>query len=652
MPVESSRHTFRGRRLVLAVLSLMLMTSSCDCDDKIRKMISNPGERGESPKKKIDTGNLGKQGPAEKEPNDFAEQATLLELGGDLRPVLGEVRNETDRDWYALTSRNNETWQVEATITPRSDRLDPVVRVAVDGAEDAALTYNVAGPGEPEVIPILAVTPEPTRIYVRGNEGSKGEYELTFKKRLSGGATEAEPNDEVAVAERFKAPGEIQGFHDRPNDRDVFYVPRKNLTGEVFDFEVSSTGYPQDIAVYGERELEAPLVRMQVPPEKTARIPNLRLPEGALGIWIVSSAGESYSRDRSYRLRLLPHSPEAVELDAEPNDTDETAQKIALGDELAGYLHTPEDVDRLRIYVDGVPKVDEQGDGESAHAPSDDEQPDAGVKKKHDGEPTDVADAGSEEEGGDIDDPSDEPVDPLAALPEKEEPKHLVRVDLTTKKETLRLALAHYGEEAEPVVLEAEEPGEPVVLCNVRQDSGYVDIGVRPLSSEEGAISSGFDYMLRSSDVSKQDGLEIEPNDTRDEADRLTPDVPRSGFVTTARDVDVYAFGIREPAPPEKKVRGSEPAGADESGGTPMVMRRVELRLEGNALNMSFDILDDEGGIVAEVNRAGVGGDEEIALDLPPGLYYVRVDSESGFNCEPYRLSVSVKETSGASEQP
>jgi hypothetical protein len=639
MPVDSKTQIATLRRLTFAVLATTLMTSSCDCDDKIRKMISNPGERGESATKKLDTGDLGKQGPAEKEPNDFAEQATLLELGGDLRPVVGEVENETDRDWFALTSRNDEIWQVEATITPKSDRLDPVVRVAIDDAEDAALTYDIAGPGEPEVIPILNVTPDPTRIYVRGKEGSKGQYELTFKKRLSGGAIEAEPNDEVSVAERFKAPGEIQGFHDRPNDRDVFYVPRKNLTGEVFDFEVTSTGYPQTIAVYGDRKLETPLVRMQVPPEEPARIPNLELPEGALGVWIVSSAGESYSRDRSYRLRLLPHSPEAVELEAEPNDTDETAQKLALGDELAGYLHTPDDVDRLRIYVDGVP-VEEGDEGADAGTAKQKPEgaPDAGGPEKPvDAGAADQGDAGAQPKA---------PVDPLAALPEKESPEHLVRVDLTPRKETLRVALAKYdGADADPVVLEADEPGEPVVLCNVRQDDGYVDVEVRPLSSEEDTMTSGFDYTLTSSDVSEREGLEIEPNDARETADRLTPEQPRDGFVTTEGDVDVYAFGITVP-----ETRPDPDAGSQPTPSMPNQTRRVELRLEGNALNMSFDVLDDEGGVVARVNRSGVGGDEEIALDLPPGLYYLRVDSERGFNCEPYRLSISVEEMSGPSE--
>ena len=631
------------RRAALALFATTLMTSSCDCDDKIRKMISNPGERGESESKKLDTGNLGKQGPSEQEPNDFAKQATLLELGGDLRPVVGEIRNETDRDWYALTSRNDETWQVEATVTPRSDRLDPVIRVAMDDAEDAALTYNTAGPGEPEVIPILSVTPEPTRIYVRGQEGSKGEYELTFKKRLSGGAIEAEPNDEVGAAERFKAPGEIQGFHDRPNDRDVFYVPRKNLTGEVFDFEVTSTGYPQEIAVYGQRELETPLLRLQVPPEKAARVPNMKLPGGALGIWIVSSAGESYSRDRSYRLRLLPHSPEAVELDAEPNDTDETAQKLALGDELAGYLHTPEDVDRFRIYVDGVPK-DDEGEGAADAGEQPRKTVDAGQQEAE--KPTDAG-PGSAKDAGTRD---DRPVDPLAEIPEKESPEHLVRVDVTPRKETLRLALVFYDQDEEPVVLEAQEPGEPVTLCNVRRDEGYLDLEIRPLSSEEGAMTTGFDYGLQTSDVSEEDGLEVEPNDTRERADRLTPDLFLLGYITTEKDVDVYAFGIREPEPEPSAADAGDAGGSPRSRGS--ATKRVELRLEGNALNMSFDVLDDEGGVVAQVNRRGVGGDEEIALDLPPGLYYLRVDSERGFNCEPYRLSISVEETSGPSDQP
>ncbi len=622
----------------------MLTVSSCQCEDAVRQMISNPGNR----KAKVEQAEQRRQksessAPHEQEPNNFPKQATLVELGGDLRPVEAAIADAKDHDWFALKSRDGEAWQVQATVTPTSKTLDPIIRVAVAGSEDAPTEYDVAGPGEAETIPILGVSGDPQRIMVVGKNGTAGGYKLSFEKRLSGGAIEAEPNDDINAATRFEAPGEIEGFYDRPNDRDVYFVPRKKLVGDVFNLEVSPVdGVMQQVNVYTHRSLQTPYAAFQVPPTQAAGLPNLLLPKDALGVWVVMTAGKSYSRKHSYRLKLLAHPPSEHDLEAEPNDSVDTAQKIALGANLVGFFHTPADVDYFRLYVDGVP---EQGQGAAqADAGTPAEAKDAGVQLN-----AASADAGTADVGGADAAMPQTPPNPLAAVADKTPPRHVVQVTVTPKRQKGRVVLQSLDAAGNATqTLESQEPGAAVILCNRPVDHGYLDLQVHPVQGTEAGLKSGVDYALTTKDVRDEPGLEVEPNDGRNTADKLTPQHKRVGFINHAGDQDVYAFAVPYPTPPPHEV-GTAKAGLPNAGvpaapaaPTPPKARKVRVILGANPLNLGFKLLDDEGGLVAQVNRAGAGGEERLQVDLPPGLYFVHVAAKRGFACKPYTLSVSV----------
>lgn len=661
-------------RLIIPCLLVLLPLASCECEERVRKMISDPGERQEQVEKAKQRRSLGESSaPREQEPNDFVEQATLIELGGDTRPVEGSIGDGDDEDWYALTSRNGESWQVELTVRPADDSLDPVVRVEVASGNDAPIEYNLGSAGEAEVIPIMAVSSAPQRVLVAGADGTTGDYEISFQKRLSGGTVEAEPNDDIDAATRFEAPGEIQGFYDRPGDRDVFYVSREALEGDVFNLEVSPiAGLTQDVRVYTHRSFESTYLTFRVPPDRAAGVPNLEIPSDVLGVWVVLTAGESYDRESSYRLKLLSHPPAEHGLEAEPNDTADTAQKIELGARLAGYFHLREDVDRFRIFVDGIP------DGEPAEGDSEQEEPaedgseegDAGQGEAGEGEADAAEQAESEleageqedeerQEDGELEGPQPLP-DPLEAVDDKEPPEHLVRVSAAPAREEDSIALG-WGPSADGgdlQVIEADEAGEPVILCNQVVDDESLDVEVRLLDTAEAGLQASFDYRLVAEDVQSKEGLEIEPNETREEADKLTEESPRTGYIAKSGDVDVYAFAVPHPAPepqPEQPADGPgeegpdmrQPSGAESAPApspAPMTPRKVRLLLGANPLNLGFEVLDDEGGLIAEVNRAGAGAEERLSLDLPPGLYFVHVKARRGSSCEPYEISVALSD--------
>lgn len=578
--------------------------------------------------------------PREQEPNDFPAQATLLELGGDLRPVKGTLSSPTDHDWFALTSRNGESWQVELTVTPTTPTLDLMVLVEVPGAPGAPTEYHITGAGEPEVIPILAVSEQPQRILIQSApDGTSGDYEISFKKRLAGGAIEAEPNDEVDAATAFEAPGLIEGFYDRPNDRDIFYVAPSRLDGSLVSLQVTPIdGIVQTLQLFTSRDLQTPYLSMQIPPDRSAGIPNLRVPQGALGLWVVMTAGEKFNRQKSYQLQLLAHPPVDKALEEEPNDAAASAQQIKVGTALSGYFHTPEDVDYFRVYVGTIPSADAPAVEEK---PAEEPTPEVGEGET--GEPG----AEEDEEVGE----TAQPVDPLAAVADKDPIKHLLRVTAKPTREDARIGLAVQGSSD---VL-TSQPGAEAILCNrVVEEGGYLELSLRPAEYPEAGLQQDFDYELVTEDLAKIEGIEVEPNDATGQADKLLEGQKRVGFVASAQDVDVYAFAVPFPAPtPEPEASDSEEGQAPEldlfgnpRGAKPSApaapafeTRKVSLRLAPNPANLAFKLRDDEGGLVAQVNRAGAGGEERLTMDLPSGLYFVHVSGTHTNSCEPYELT-------------
>ena len=426
-------------------------------------------------------------------------------------------------------------------------------------------------------------------------------------------------------------------------------------------FRSSPTGeFPHRLELFTRRKDDEPYLTMQVAPEKRAAIPNLRVPEKTDGLWIRMTAGKKFDAKSGYRIRTVAH-PDANKgvVEGEPNDESERAEGLRLGEVAKGYLHTASDLDRFRLAVGrplpasvdvAEPKPADTGD--TAESLSQAEPP-----------PRDVGVAGADAGDATASDAESGPsyVHPIESVPEKTPPEHVVQVGLRPISENDRLALVQWPGKGSGVeqkrVMEAHDKGETLKICNLPVDEGLLELGVRGKSVEERRARGGFTYELTSVDIaSNVEGLEIEPNDGRDVADRLEFGVRRTGFISRNGDRDIYAFGVADPrftggdAGEPSGVSPSGDAGADpeDAAGSDVEMEPAEpvgvhVALEANKLNLGFKLLDSNGALVAEIDRSGAGANETTDMDLPPGLYFVEVTSARKSACTPYRLRVSRK---------
>ncbi|RDV39045.1 hypothetical protein DV096_00285 [Bradymonadaceae bacterium TMQ3] len=638
----------RAHRYTAAILSLALGVSGCDVESKVRSLMGkSEDERVIPAEARQQTTEL-----RETEPNDSAAQATAIVLGVDMRPTHGAIEPDEDVDWFVVQPPTGETWLVDVSVTPVGETLDAAIYVEVEGQGDfPELLYQVAGAGEVEAVPMMSVPAEGRRFFVSGADGTTGDYRVDVSRRLSAGAVEVEPNDFAHIASPLSVPGEVQGVYDRPQDRDIYFVKTDDLDpGKVYSLEVSSVaGMSQTLRIYGAPELEAALLELVVAEDRPAIIPNIALASGAQGLWFVLTAGEAYDRQRGYRLRVIEHPPEPeFVVEREPNDNAGGAQVIDFENVVRAYLHAPGDVDRYRFMI--TPP-----EAEEVEYVLDESAPVAG----------DEAVQGEES-------------DPWAAVPEKEAPEVVAQLNVNPLKEDHRLALrwipdVETGERE--FSLEAQEPRESLTVCNHVLGPGAYDVEVRAAESNFSLVNRSYDYELRLRNVAKTPGLEIEPNNAPEEADRLVANAARVGFISTEGDVDYYAFlvgagesedphkeHVREPeegarsdddaaaerAASEATEPGAIPEGdpgaaaptADSLGWQPPETEAVRVRVKANRLNVRFELLDDERARVAQVNRAGPGADEELSIDLPHGLYYLAVSASGGSSCEPYEVTV------------
>jgi hypothetical protein len=671
-----------GRTAGLLVLCGVLTLSSCTCENTIRKMVSNPTPGNKARKHWDDAGESSQ--PTEEEPNDAREQATLVRLGNELRPVEGDVSSGSDTDWFSLKTESKEPWLMTVRVEALSKDFDPVVDVELEESDGEVISYDTVGVGETEEIRHLAVSSDAQRLAIRAAEGGDGgAYRMSLEKQLSGGAVEREPNDIRKSATLFEFPGEFQGFFGRPGDRDWFYALRGEFEPGIYQVTATPTGqFPYTYELYTGRSATEPYLTRQVPPEERALIPNLRIPDKLDGLWFRFEAGEKFSAKTGYRLRAVEHPPvdDAI-LEGEPNDAADDAIELMVGETTRGYLHSPTDTDRFDLAVGREHPSQEPAASSDAGAGETEEQKDTTSGEEE------AADTGTDTDGGDDPDAgSVEPVyvPPIERVARKESPEHVVQVGLKPMAKSDRLALLWWRdgeaeEGAEPAAIEANEEGESVKICNHPVDRGIMRLGVRGAKIEQKQLRGDFTYELAAVDIaSKVDGLEIEPNDEREEADRLDFGVSRTGYIARSGDRDVYAFGIPNPrkmealaeqqrrleqaagesddgAPSEPAVDDSADAGvskedsadAGDTGSEPVEPPEpvgVKIALQGNQLNLGFEVLDGQGGLVARVDRSGPGANEKTEIDLPPGLYFVVVESNRGFECRPYTLSVDRKE--------
>jgi hypothetical protein len=102
----------------------------------------------------------------------------------------------------------------------------------------------------------------------------------------------------------------------------------------------------------------------------------------------------------------------------------------------------------------------------------------------------------------------------------------------------------------------------------------------------------------------------------------MTPGGERVGYLGTTDDVDVWGVIV---VPPES---------ADDRFAT----TRFEAKISAAEHDIMAELRDQDGGVVAKVDRAGVGMGETVAVDLPLGLYYLHLRTKVGGSCEPYTV--------------
>src|SRR5690554_4223062 len=484
----------RAHLYTATILGLALASGGCDCEGKVRSLMGKSEDgRVVAAEDRQKTTEL-----RESEPNDSSAQATPITLGVEMRPTHASIDPAEDVDWYVLEPTEGEVWIVDVSVIPESSDLDPTIYVEVEGEGDLPpLLYQVAGAGEPEVVPMMSVPAGGRRFFVSGADGGQGDYRVEVSRRLSAGAVEVEPNDFAHIASPLSVPGEVQRLYDRPQDRDIFFVRAEELDpSKVYSLEVSAVaGIEQTLRIYGSPSLEAALLELVVPEDRPAIIPNIALASGAQGLWFVLTAGESYDRQRGYRLRVIEHPPEPeFVVEREPNDSAVGAQVIDFNDVVRAYLHAPGDIDRYRFVINAP-------EDEAMELVLDDEPP------VEDDEPE-----------------AREVIDPWGPVAEKEAPAVVAQLSVNPLSENHRLALrwipdVESGERE--FTLEATEPQESLTVCNHVLGPGEYDVEMRALESNFSLVNRGYDYELRLRNVANTPGIEVEPNDGADEADRV-----------------------------------------------------------------------------------------------------------------------------------
>jgi hypothetical protein len=599
-------------RAPLAAILVALTLSACDCENQVRKWVDGTDE----PRRTTgsDAGESTSSDPVESEPNDTVERATPVVLTRELRAVRGDTSDPSDRDWFALSADVDDTWLVDVTV---ESTADVVVEVDLGEASDLPLKHDVREAGHGEVLQTLALGREPRRIGV--STKTPAEYTLRFKRRLSGGAIEHEPNDVAELAHPIELPGEMQGFIDRIDDRDIFAVRTETAAMSKLQF-VGVPGASLIARVFGEPSFATPLASVDIPPDGRATFPNFYLPATAEdappSFFIVVTSASGIAPDQAYRVRAVA-TPETEGLvEVEPNDGLPMPLESPQIDGMKGSLHAADDVDR---YAWGFWE-DLAGADAGALV-------DASIAADAAGQtPADLGGTRAPDAGGDASasDGGDDNVDPLAELwakvPEKPRPRPVAQLEVVPEDSWVTLAV-EWKDDGGNSSARASRAGEPVKLCARSLPRDRFRFAVRAAEFAAPSEGSVADYTI---DLVRPpvENLENEPNDTIAESDRLAPGAERVGYLGTTDDVDVWAIAI---VPPESDTDKYATA-------------RFEAAIKAQTHDIMAELRDADGGVVANVDRAGVGMGEVVTVDLPKGLYYLHLRTKVGGSCEPYTV--------------
>ncbi len=217
--------------------------------------------------------------------------------------------------------------------------LAMAVRLEIlDGAGHPLITAAAAEPGQPVVIPNLALAgPAPViRVRRARPDTGPGGYRLVLRVAALEAGAEIEPNGTSALANPLVPDGEAIGFLGWARDQDWYRLPLAALAeGSVLAVDVEApAGVAATVALLDAAGVKLSETRGNRGERAVLR--NVGVPAGAAELFLTVTAASGWNGDATYAVRVRGELPKAGG-ETEPNDNPGQAQPIADG-LVSGFL--------------------------------------------------------------------------------------------------------------------------------------------------------------------------------------------------------------------------------------------------------------------------------------------------------------------------
>jgi hypothetical protein len=303
---------------------------------------------------------------SEVEPNDDREQAQEIRVGDSIE---GGVQKDHDDDWYKLTvdQPGKNYLQVDLSAVPGVN-----MRLYLYDAKGQELV-SVDDTSENGAESISRFPVEPGFYYIRlycTGKAAKERYTLSTK--ITGPwreGQESEPNDSRESANELKIGESIEGYFEHTRDEDWYKLINDQPGKSLVQIDLSAVpGVNEKIELRNEKGSQI-WKADEADENGPESIFNLVLDQGVyyINVW----AREANIKDK-YTLGTNILGPWREGVEAEPNNEENTATEIRLGQNREGYFQYEGDEDYYKLIVDqkgknnieialsAVPGVDER----------------------------------------------------------------------------------------------------------------------------------------------------------------------------------------------------------------------------------------------------------------------------------------------------
>lgn len=307
----------------------------------------------------------------EREPNDSALTAQLLEAGGVVkghywpaRQLLSEDPEAVEEDWYSVEVARPGLFLLNADLS-EVPKVDPILEV-YDTNGYRLKELDAGGVGEGESLRSFGVRgPGKFLLRLRSKYKNAGNaavpYDLMTELLPYQGRTEFEPNDQRSDATPHELES-ISGTISPAADQDWYKISASSGLRAILRVEL--TGVPgMDLALSLRDELGAEILAVDnMGKEQPEVLTGWGVDGRELHLVVTEKSGKRADARQGYELskRLIAHQPG---LEWEPNDSTGTLQAVKVGESVDGYFAPKGDRDwyEFNLYQKGVVELDLTG---------------------------------------------------------------------------------------------------------------------------------------------------------------------------------------------------------------------------------------------------------------------------------------------------